>query len=184
MRTVYRVIRQEYAAEAFEGIGAYLAGGRFNSPRKHAVYTSESLSLAVLEKMVHLEDYQELVDQYMVVAAQFDPEKVSILKLEVPSHADSLGTLSEAASGSLSIRNTDLRESITGSWRRYPYPVATRRIGDRWIEAEASPVLRIPSAVVPREFNYLVNPRHPDMDQIEVMPPEQLTIDPRIAEST
>lgn len=72
-------------------------------------------------------------------------------------------------------------DALPEGWRAHPAPHATQSVGARWVEAARSPVLRVPSVVVPAEPNYLVNPRHPDFSQIEIGAPEALDVDPRLA---
>lgn len=65
-------------------------------------------------------------------------------------------------------------------WRAHPAPHATQEVGRRWVEEARSPVLRVPSVIVPAEPNYLVNPRHPAVGEVEIGPPETLDVDPRL----
>jgi RES domain-containing protein len=61
-----------------------------------------------------------------------------------------------------------------------PPTLVSQSIGDRWLESARSAVLRVPSAVLPAESNFLMNPRHADFDRIEIAPPEVLGVDPRL----
>jgi RES domain-containing protein len=61
-------------------------------------------------------------------------------------------------------------------------PDQTVKLGDLWVQSQASAVLRVPSAVVIGESNYLINPNHLDFAQIEVNPPAPLNFDPRLFE--
>jgi len=65
-------------------------------------------------------------------------------------------------------------------WRRHPPRAATQRIGDDWADQERSAILRVPGAIVPEEFNYLLNPAHPDFPRIDIGAPEDVTLDPRL----
>lgn len=65
-------------------------------------------------------------------------------------------------------------------WRRVPAPRSTQQAGDRWWRAQRSAVLRVPSVIVPREFNYLLNPSHADFANIEIGEPEPFGLDPRL----
>lgn len=66
-------------------------------------------------------------------------------------------------------------------WRAHPAPHATQAVGARWVEEARSPVLRVPSVIVPAEPNYVLNPRHPTFAEVEIGPPEALDVDPRLA---
>ena len=71
---------------------------------------------------------------------------------------------------------------LPADWRNYPHPSSTKAIGDGWLEERQSLVLRVPSAVNPLEFNYLINPEHPDFSRIELHQPFALSYDPRLLE--
>jgi RES domain-containing protein len=71
---------------------------------------------------------------------------------------------------------------VPKDWRSYPHPVSTKRFGDDWVRSGRSLVLRVPSAVNPLEFNYLINPEHPDFSKIELHKPFALEYDPRLLE--
>lgn len=67
-----------------------------------------------------------------------------------------------------------------GDWRTHPAPRSTREIGDRWVAEARSPVLRVPSVLVPAEWNAVVNPRHPAFGELEIGAPEVLDVDARL----
>ncbi len=71
-------------------------------------------------------------------------------------------------------------DELPDDWRSYPPPHAVQRIGDAWVEAGTSPVLRVPSVVVPEESNYVLNPHHPEFGRIRIGRPEPVAIDPRL----
>ena len=56
----------------------------------------------------------------------------------------------------------------------------TRALGRAWIETERSPVLRVPSFVVPSEYNYVLNPAHPKFNRIKIGPARPFLLDPRL----
>jgi RES domain-containing protein len=66
------------------------------------------------------------------------------------------------------------------SWRLYPYSEATQRFGTTWAKAGRSIALRVPSAVVPGEFNYLLNPAHADFGTLKRSRPGKFLFDPRL----
>lgn len=90
--SVYRVCRSAYSR--LDGEGAKLVGGRWNSPGKPVVYTSHSISLAVLENLVHMarEDYPS---GYVVVQAII-PDSVHVTHLEANYHEGSLAETTAA----------------------------------------------------------------------------------------
>ncbi len=80
----------------------------------------------------------------------------------------------------------DLRVTIVETsrlprgWRKYPAPEALREIGDEWLRAGITAALSVPSAVIPGERNYLINPLHPEMERIVVGRAERFEFDPRV----
>lgn len=72
------------------------------------------------------------------------------------------------------------RDQLPADWQQNPPRPSTQQIGDTWVDQEESAILRVPSAIVPGEFNYLFNPSHPDFDQIQIGSPQELTLDSRL----
>ena len=132
------------ASTCFDGEGARLFGGRWNSKGKRVVYTSVSESLAILETLVHLDSYEILAKNFCMRTACFDSKFCEILD---PS--------------TLPLRwNDDMVIS------------ATKNIGDKWITEARSAVFSVPSAISLAEQNYLLNPNHEDFPKI-ILEPEQ-----------
>lgn len=148
--TVWRLCRKKYAA--FDGEGSRLAGGRWNRRGTAVVYTSATLSLAVLEYFVNLP------------SAAAPPDLVAIAA-ELPKD--------------LSMSSLDLKDLPRG-WRKYPAPEALADLGNRWVSEGKTAVLSVPSAVVPQERNYLLNPAHARFREITLGKPQPLSLDPRM----
>jgi RES domain-containing protein len=149
--TAWRITSEPYADTAFSGKGAEEYGGRFNSVGTPVVYTSESISLATLELLAKAGKRQRLSGR-VVLPVTFDENHVIAYETE------------------------DLPEG----WDERPYGPVSQAVGDRWVESEASAVLRVPSVVVPAEHNYLINPRHPEVEELEVGEPRPLARDLRL----
>jgi RES domain-containing protein len=143
---VYRVCRAAHAR--LDGLGARLAGGRWNSQGRAVVYMAESLALAVLENLVHM-SRQDFPSGYVIVGAVI-PDGLPILAEE---QVRSAGGLQGAPS---------------------------QAVGDYWFDQELSVALRVPSAVVPGERNYLLNPAHPEFGRIVAARPIPFDFDPRL----
>jgi RES domain-containing protein len=150
MRTVWRITTARFAATAFSGEGARLYGGRWNPKGFEMVYTAESRSLALLEMMVQ---DAPLRARYLLVPAQL-PDTVSVTHIDM---AD-----------------------LPVDWRRLDHRDALQRLGRDWLARGDSVVLAVPSAVVPAERSYLLNPRHPDFALIIIGEPEALETDLRL----
>lgn len=65
-------------------------------------------------------------------------------------------------------------------WDAEPPNAASQSVGDEWVRSATHPVLSVPSAIVPEERNYLVNPAHPDFSRITIGRPAAFRIDPRL----
>jgi len=76
----YRVVKEKYLDSAFDGEGARLYGGRWNSKGEPVVYTSDSLALCSLEIFVHLPSYKLLAD-YIYITVIFDSDLVTEVSL-------------------------------------------------------------------------------------------------------
>lgn len=150
MQTVWRITTARFAATAFSGEGARLYGGRWNPKGSELVYTAESRALALLEMMVQ---DAPLRARYLLVPAQL-PNTVSMTSLNA---AD-----------------------LPTDWRQLNQRDALQRLGRDWLAQGRSAVLVVPSAVLPAERSYLLNPRHPDFAHIVIGEPEALDTDLRL----
>lgn len=152
MITIWRICTKQHIRNAFSGEGAASNGGRWNSPGTPVVYTAGTQSLAALEILVHTADPNDLIDLgYVAIPVELDEEMVA----DVPR--------------------------LPRNWMTYPAPLATMRLGDAWINAKTSVVLRVPSVVIPSESNYLLNPAHPDFGRLSIGKPIAFAFDQRLA---
>jgi RES domain-containing protein len=152
MQTAFRIFKTKRAETWSDGEGAFLFGGRWNTRGTRLLYASGSLSLAALEMLVHLNREQMLLS-YSHASLRFD-EKF-ILSVE------KLGKL-------------------PSNWRASPPPPAVQRIGDEWAESNVSLVLRVPTAIVRGEYNYLINVSHPDFSKVKLGKPTPFNFDERL----
>ena len=122
------------------GRGGLFASGRWHTRGHPVVYLAESPAGALLEALVHL----ELDEAYL-------PDSYQLLKVTAPSgvktencHPDTLGKawMADAA--------------------------ITRQVGDEWLRRRSAPLLRVPSAVIPETWNWLLNPIHPQARRIGI----------------
>jgi RES domain-containing protein len=149
--TAWRIVKARHVSEAFDGEGARVEGGRWNSPGTPVVYTSQSAALAALEMLVHLGRGAILL-AYVLIPCTFDEALVSRLD----------------------------RRRLPKSWRSYPAPPEVQLIGDEWVRGGTSAVLEVPSAVIDTDSNYLLNPQHRDFQAIRVMNPQPFEFDLRL----
>lgn len=150
---VFRIERGKYLETTLQGIGAALNEGyRWNSPNTYLVYTAETRALATLEVAVHLDLSEDLpTDRFYV-------------EIDIP-----------AAVEMLELNPEDLPEN----WDAKPPILETQFIGDDFVKDTAAAVLKVPSAIIPSEFNYLINPNHPDAKKITIVSNTPLNFDPR-----
>lgn len=150
---VYRIEREKYLSTTLSGIGASMTSGyRWNSVNTRLVYTAESRALATLEVSVHLDLSEDLpVDRYYVEIEI--PDDVLILEVNI--------------------------EDLPEDWDSKPPVVTTQIIGDDFVIQNEAAVLKVPSSIVPQEFNYLINPGHPDVGKIKVVRKAPMTFDTR-----
>lgn len=151
MPSGFRIAKARHARDAFDGEGARRYGGRWNSPGTPLVYTSATRALATLELLVHLQA-SELLAAYVLIETTFDAALVERLD---PAR-------------------------LPRAWRAFPSHVSLQEIGDRWAAERRSAVLEVPSALVPEESNFLLNPRHRDFAKIAVGRSSRFELDPRL----
>jgi RES domain-containing protein len=148
-----RVWRIASAAHStFDGDGARRYGSRWTPRGLPAIFTSESLSLAALERFVNT-----------------DPDLAPA----------SLVTIAVDIEASIAIETVTIAD-LPADWRRYPAPPTLAMIGERWLRASASAVLSVPSVVIPNERNFVLNPTHPDFVGLVINPAEPFSFDPRM----
>lgn len=135
-----------------DGEGARLYPGRWNLSGSAVVYASATLSLAVLETLVHV-DSDLLPDDLIILSADIPDE----LAMETFHDRD-----------------------LPSNWREYPAPEALQVLGTQWVQRGQTAVLSVPSAVVPGERNYLLNPAHPDFSKIKWSKPSPYKWDRRL----
>ena len=150
--SAWRITKQKHAKSAFNGEGARLYGGRWNSSGTPMIYTAQSQSLAVLEVLVHLES-PELLKRYLLFEVVIDVSYVGELDLS----------------------------SLPRNWKANPIPPRVQAIGDDWVASGRSAVMRVPSTLVPGESNFLLNPRHPDFRKLRIGKALPFQFDPRFA---
>ncbi len=152
MIRAWRIVKGRHADPAFDGEGARVHGGRWTSPGRPAVYVSESRALATLEILAGLGS-TSVIPAYVLIGVDLDESLV------VPVD----------------------RSALTDGWDASPPTAASRSVGDSWLAKGTSAVLEVPSAIIPQERNYLLNPAHPDFRRIRTGAPEFFRMTSRVA---
>ena len=138
---VYRIGPVEFnnATNCLTGLGGMVAEGRWHHAGVPVVYTASSRSLAMLERLVN--DSQDILKKNLSVVLIQIPDALKIVRL----------VESELATG----------------WDAHPYGVDTQLIGSDFLHNKESAVLQVPSSLCPEEYNFIINPQHPDANQIK-----------------
>lgn len=150
---VYRIERLKYLSSTLSGWGAALSTGfRWNSLNTRMVYTAATRSLAMLEVSVHLDWSEDLpLDRYVVEIEL--PDDLVMYELQP--------------------------EDLPIGWDVRPPGTATQFIGDDFVIQNKGAVLRVPSCIIPEEYNYLLNPMHEDFNQVKIIGTRPLLFDVR-----
>lgn len=150
---VYRIEREKHLETTLSGIGASMSKGyRWNSFNTRLVYTAESRALATLEVSVHLDLSEDLPSDRFYVEIDISDD-ITILEVNV--------------------------EDLPEDWNAKPPTTTTQMIGDDFVNQNEAAVLKVPSSIVPEEFNYLINPNHVDAKKIKVIKKTRMSFDPR-----
>lgn len=148
---VFRLAKAKYSRD-LSGRGAEKTGGRWNSKGTAMVYTSESRALCTTEIAVHT-PLGILPKDYELVSINIpDDLKIHTLSLKKPPF----------------------------DWNSIPHSGSTQDLGDHFVRANSFAVMKVPSAVVPGDYNYLINPSHPDSAKIKITKTEVFCFDKRM----
>jgi RES domain-containing protein len=147
---VWRIALAAHAT--LDGEGARRYGSRWTSRGVPAVFASATLSLAALERFVHTD-------------ADLEPMGLVAIPLTI--------------SDRMAIESVEVA-TLPADWRAFPPPTKLTTIGDAWSRAARSAILSVPSAVIPHERNFVLNPGHPAFGQVLVGPAEPFSFDPRM----
>ena len=121
------------------GEGGRIASARWHTAGSRIVYLAESPMVALVESLVHLDvDSEDIPDFYTLLRISA-PEELAVRRLDPPAGSE---------------------------WRRDQE--MTRRVGDAWLTSKETPLARVPSAIAPYTWNYLLNPEHPDAPKVEI----------------
>ena len=145
---VYRLTTGRYAHD-ISGTGAKLNGGRWNPVGFAVLYTSEFISLAILEILVR-------------ASRITSPDSYTLTSFEIPEN---------------NISNVDFKKLRT-DWRSNL--CYSQEIGEDFLKGKDSLCLKVPSAIVPQENNFLFNPLHPDFNKVKIIASELLELDKRL----
>jgi len=133
-----------------KGTGAASYPGRWHSKGTYVLYTAATASLALLESVVHM--------------AKIPAKDYCIICLEIPD-----GKIQEIPF-----------DSLPSYWQAQPAPDILKNIGDSFVKEGKFFALKLPSAIMPEDFNYLLNPNHPDASSIKIVFKRLVQVDERL----
>lgn len=137
---LFRLTRLKYS-KTLSGKGAAIKGARWNSAGVEMIYAASNRSLAMAEVMVHF-TLATLPMDYMMLTI-FVPDKISY--------------------------KTITAKNLKPDWNSFPHVSSTKVIGDKFIDNGKYCMLRVPSAITPGDYSFLINPSHPDFGKIKIV---------------
>ena len=155
MIKLFRIATTERIRD-LSGTGARIYGGRWNHIGYPVIYASGSRSLAALEFLVH-------------VPMALAPEDLSIMEINI---TETVG------------KESVNEDQLPSNWRNYPAPEQLAEIGTNWLKSKSSLLLNIPSAVVNKEMNTLINPLHEDIKWVRLVSVEKFSFDSRLLQDS
>lgn len=149
---VYRIGQTKYAND-LKGSGF---DARWNPNGQYVIYTGGTLALSCLEKLAHTSGTSLYAGNFSVTMYRV-PDAMKIKEIKLTE---------------LMKRNLEWTRVLN-----YPY---TQSVGDKWLAERETAILKVPSAIIDLEYNYLLNPAHPDFKQIKIAAIKPFTFDSRL----
>lgn len=150
---LFRIASIKFINDLF-GMGARINGGRWNHKGTGVIYASQSRALATLEYLVH------------ATMPAIIPDDVSIIQFNIPDKTIPLQIK---------------KNTLPNNWQNTLPSLKLKNIGTEWVLSKKSLLLQVPSAIIDKEFNMLINPEHPDMKYIKLSKPETFILDKRLS---
>jgi len=147
---VFRLTKGLYKDE-LSGKGAEINGGRWNNKGREVIYTAESRALCTTEIAVHT--------PLGIVPSNYYLQSIKLPKAKI-----------------IEITINELEKD----WRNFPHEISTKLIGDQFIAKNKYLILKVPSAVVQDEHNYLINPLHQEYAKVKLIKVEKFEFDKRL----
>jgi len=148
---VYRITKKEHTS--LDGKGGLYGSGRWHYKGNPVIYTSEHASLAAWETIVHVTDIGNL------------PEDLQLVKIEIPDNIE--------------IQTVPSSVLVKG-WNSFPFSGKTVDYGTSFLRKNEFLALKVPSAIVPEEYNIILNPLHPAIKDCRVISSVPFIFDKRI----
>lgn len=152
---VYRITKKEHAA--LDGMGGLYGPGRWHKKGNLVVYTSEHASLAAWEKIVHVSSFENL------------PRDLFLIKIEIPDRT--------------AVQSVPSKVLVRG-WDCYPFTIETIEFGTSFLREKEYLALKVPSVIIPDEYNIILNPLHPDIRDCKVISKMPFLFDKRVSKGS
>ncbi len=148
---VYRIAKREHAA--LDGLGGMYGPGRWHEKGNLVIYTSEHASLAAWEKIVHVSSFENL------------PDNLLLVKIEIPE--------------GIEIQSVPEKVLVEG-WGRFPFTNETVNYGTSFLRKKEHLALKVPSVIIPDEYNIILNPLHADIKSCNIISTARFIFDMRV----
>jgi RES domain-containing protein len=148
---VYRIAKKEHSS--LDGMGGLYGPGRWHKKGNLVIYTSEHASLAAWEKIVHVASFENL------------PNNLLLIKIEIPDRIE--------------IQTVPQKVLVEG-WDNFPFASETVNFGTSFLQKKEHLALKVPSVIIPEEYNIILNPGHPDIQDCRVVNATEFIFDMRI----
>jgi RES domain-containing protein len=148
---VYRITKKAHAD--LTGLGGLYGRGRWHKKGNLVVYASENASLAAFETIVHVASFRNM------------PHDLVLMKIGLPDHTK-ISTVPESV--------------LVRGWNGFPFCDETIDFGTSFLHSKENLLLKVPSVIIPDEFNFLINPLHPEIKNCKVISISPFTFDIRI----
>ena len=149
---VYRITKKEHSA--LDGMGGLYGPGRWHKKGNLVIYTSEHASLIAWEKIVHVTSFENL------------PKNLLLVKIELPD--------------GIEIQSVP-QKVLVKEWASFPFALETIDYGTSFLQKKEHLALKVPSVIIPDEFNIILNPLHPDIRNCKVVSTIPFVFDQRVS---
>lgn len=149
---VYRISQTKYA----NTLTASGIDGRWNPLHQKMIYTAGSVALACLENLAHKSGTSLAAGNFSLSIIEVEDDlKIEEVKIE------------------------DLT-SVNPNWHLVDHYNFTQKLGNDWLNAGSSAVLKVPSAIIDLEYNYLLSPNHASFTGIKIVKVDRFNFDGRL----
>ncbi|WP_316806932.1 RES family NAD+ phosphorylase [Pedobacter agri] len=147
---LYRISNCKYAKYS-SGTGAKMFGGRWNSIGTPMHYMAENRALAALEVLANIDNISD-TNQLCLTIFELSDESIEVCNVN----------------------------QLPKNWRSYPSSFELQRIGDEFVKTNKHLLLKVPSALIADEFNFLMNVSHPLAENIKILEIKPFSFDNRL----